>query len=108
MGSWAGATGQCQFMPSSFLMYAQDFDKDGKITDIEKVDLLRNDLNHVGPGTDLESEFDGAISLEDVDGEYIFKFQTDGSMSARTCFEQACTQLKDRFESLTVQLADAF
>ncbi len=87
---------------------AKDFDKDGKITDIEKVDLLRNDLNHVGPGTDLESEFDGAISLEDVDGEYIFKFQTDGSMSARTCFEQACTQLKDRFESLTVQLADAF
>jgi membrane-bound lytic murein transglycosylase B len=28
--SWAGATGQCQFMPTSFLMYAQDFDGDGK------------------------------------------------------------------------------
>ncbi len=29
-GSWAGAMGQSQFMPTSFLGYAQDFDGDGK------------------------------------------------------------------------------
>ncbi len=29
-GSWAGAMGQCQFMPSSFLMYARDGNGDGK------------------------------------------------------------------------------
>ncbi len=29
-GSWAGALGQCQFMPSSFQRYAVDYDKDGK------------------------------------------------------------------------------
>ena len=29
-GSWAGAMGQSQFMPSSFLAYAQDFNGDGK------------------------------------------------------------------------------
>lgn len=29
-GSWAGAMGQGQFMPSSFFTYAQDFDGDGK------------------------------------------------------------------------------
>jgi membrane-bound lytic murein transglycosylase B len=29
-GSWAGAMGQCQFMPSSFLKYAVDYDKDGR------------------------------------------------------------------------------
>jgi membrane-bound lytic murein transglycosylase B len=30
-GSWAGAMGQCQFMPSTFAAYAKDGDGDGKI-----------------------------------------------------------------------------
>lgn len=30
MGSWAGAMGQCQFMPTTFLTYAVDFDGDGR------------------------------------------------------------------------------
>lgn len=30
-GSWAGAMGQCQFMPSSFIKYGADGDGDGKI-----------------------------------------------------------------------------
>lgn len=29
-GSWAGAMGQCQFMPSTYLGYAADFDGDGR------------------------------------------------------------------------------
>ena len=29
-GSWAGAMGQTQFMPSSFLKYAADYDRDGR------------------------------------------------------------------------------
>lgn len=29
-GSWAGAMGQCQFMPSSYLAYAVDYNGDGK------------------------------------------------------------------------------
>lgn len=30
LGSWAGAMGQCQFMPSSYLRHAVDFDGDGR------------------------------------------------------------------------------
>ena len=30
VGAWAGAMGQCQFLPGSFLDYAQDFDGDGR------------------------------------------------------------------------------
>lgn len=29
-GSWAGAMGQCQFMPSTYLKYAVDYDGDGR------------------------------------------------------------------------------
>lgn len=29
-GSWAGAMGQCQFMPSTYLGHAVDFDRDGR------------------------------------------------------------------------------
>ena len=29
-GSWAGAMGQAQFMPSNYLKYAVDFDRDGR------------------------------------------------------------------------------
>ncbi len=31
IGSWAGAMGNFQFMPSTFMSYAVDYDKDGKI-----------------------------------------------------------------------------
>jgi membrane-bound lytic murein transglycosylase B len=31
LGSWAGAMGQCQFMPSTFYTYARDGDGDGRI-----------------------------------------------------------------------------
>ena len=29
-GSWAGAMGQVQFMPSSYLAFAEDYDGDGR------------------------------------------------------------------------------
>lgn len=86
---------------------ANDFGKDGKLTDIDKVDLLRNDLNHVGDGTDLQAEFNDAITLEDIDDEYIFKFQTDGSMTARTCFEMAVKELGQRFDNLAQDFSES-
>ncbi len=41
-GSYAGAMGYGQFMPSSYRMYAVDFDKDGKIN------LLDNEVDAIG------------------------------------------------------------
>jgi len=48
-GSWAGAMGQCQFMPSSFLRYAVDFDGDGR-RDLwhSKADVLASAANYLG------------------------------------------------------------
>lgn len=47
-GSWAGATGQCQFMPSSFILHAEDFDGDGK-KDIwsNKADIFASIANYL-------------------------------------------------------------
>jgi membrane-bound lytic murein transglycosylase B len=48
VGSWAGAMGQSQFMPSSFLAYAYDFDEDGK-KDIwtNKADVFASIANYL-------------------------------------------------------------
>ena len=47
-GSWAGAMGQMQFMPSTFLQYAVDYDQDGKI-DIwtSRTDALASAANYL-------------------------------------------------------------
>jgi membrane-bound lytic murein transglycosylase B len=48
IGSWAGAMGQCQFMPSTFLSYAVDYDGDGR-RDIwnDRADVLGSIANYI-------------------------------------------------------------
>jgi peptidoglycan lytic transglycosylase B len=47
-GSWAGAMGQCQFMPSSFRHYAVDADGDGRIDIWNSVpDVLASAANYL-------------------------------------------------------------
>ena len=48
LGSWAGAMGQCQFMPSTFLGYAVDYDGDGR-RDIwnDRADVLASIANYI-------------------------------------------------------------
>lgn len=48
IGSWAGAMGQCQFMPSTYLAYAVDFDGDGR-RDIwfDRADALASIANFI-------------------------------------------------------------
>lgn len=48
LGSWAGAMGQCQFMPSTFLRYAVDFDRDGKRNIwTDRADVLGSIANYI-------------------------------------------------------------
>ena len=58
-GSWAGALGQPQFMPSSYLRYAQDFDGDGRrdiwssLARRLRVDRLLPPAARLGEGADV-------------------------------------------------------
>ena len=48
-GSWAGAMGQCQFMPSTFLGYAVDYDGDGRRNIwTDRGDVLASIANFIG------------------------------------------------------------
>ena len=86
---------------------AKDFDKSGKLEDVDKVSTLALELNHVGEGTEESRDFNDALTLEEVPGEYIFEFETDGSMSPRAAFEKASEELTKGFSTLESDLSDA-
>ena len=86
---------------------AKDFDKDGKLKDIDKVAILTDELNHVGEGTEATREFDDAITLEEVAGEFILEFETDGSMTPKVAFMKAVEELAGRFGTLENDLSAA-
>ena len=86
---------------------AKDFNKDGKLEDVDKVAVLSDELNHVGEGTEASRTFKDAITLEDVSGEFILSFETDGSMSPTTALMKAVEELSGRFESLEKDLASS-
>ena len=84
---------------------AKDF-KSGKMTDIEDVEKLKNALNHVGPGTEEEALFANAITLEEVENEFIFTYETDGSLNPLEAFNAACGELANRFRRLESELSE--
>ncbi len=86
---------------------AKDFNKDGKLEDVDKVAVLSDELNHVGEGTEASRTFKNAITLEEVSGEFILSFETDGSMSPKTALMKAVEELSGRFGSLEKDLANS-
>ena len=75
---------------------AKDF-SDGKLEDYYKVEELKSQLHHVGEGTEESREFKDAITLEDISGEFVLSFETDGSMTPRTAFNMAVKELAGKF-----------
>ena len=86
---------------------AKDFDGD-RLEDLDMVEQLIDDLNHVGPGTEESRQFKDAITLEEVPGEFILSFETDGSMTPKVAFEQAIAQLSERFGELEEDIVAVF
>ena len=80
--------------------------KNKKLEDIQKVETLIREMHHVGDGTERINDFADAITLEEVPGEYLFSFETDGSMTPRTAFEMACKSLSSRFSDILGQLSE--
>ncbi len=65
VGSWAGAMGQCQFMPSSFLNFAIDYDGDGR-KDIwtTKADVFGSAANYLSrSGWKADQTWGRAVTL---------------------------------------------
>ena len=75
---------------------AKDF-SDGKLEDYFKVEQLKSQLHHVGEGTEESRGFKDAITLEDIPGEFVLSFETDGSMTPRTAFNMAVKELAGKF-----------
>ena len=80
--------------------------KNKKLEDVHMVEKLIEDMHHVGAGTARIDDFADAITLEDVPGEYLFSFDTDGSMTPRTAFAMACKSLSNRFGDILEQLSE--
>ena len=81
--------------------------KNKECTDVNAVLDLERALHQVGPGTGRDADFDNAILLEDIDGEYIFSFESEGALSPEEIFNRACTELVSRFEKITGEIDSA-
>ena len=77
------------------------FGKDG-VTDIDTVESIRKALLHIERNVGGAGE--SGIELEDISGEFVFHYDSDGSLSPVDIFNRACEEVKTRFDSLAEQL----
>lgn len=83
---------------------AKLFGKDGLIDDIDTVEEIRRALAHVSRGTNRDTDFGDAIVLEEVAGEFVFTYETDGALKPEEVFNRACEELSDRFDRISDEL----
>jgi membrane-bound lytic murein transglycosylase B len=93
--SWAGAMGQCQFMPENYLKYAVDYDKDGKrdIWDSE-ADVFASIANYLSSfGWKDHQTWGRPVILPDIPEEDLFAERHDDLSPVEEC---------ERYEDLKV------
>ena len=81
--------------------------KNKKVEDVNTVMDLERALHQVGPGTGRDADFDGAITLEPVEGDYVLSYETDGSLDPVTAFNLAMNELSSRFAGLSEEISAA-
>ena len=81
--------------------------KNKQVDDVNTVMDLERALHQVGPGTGRDADFDGAITLEQVEGEYVLSYETDGSLDPVTVFNLAMDVLSNRFAGLNEEIGVA-
>ena len=70
-GSWAGAIGQTQFMPSTFINYAEDYNKDGKKDLLnDSSDALASGANYLSKmGWNINSKWGEQVKIKKITKE---------------------------------------
>ncbi len=63
--------------------------KNKECTDVDAVLDLEKALHQVGYGTGREEDFADAIVMEDIPNEYVFSFESDGSLSPEEIFNKS-------------------
>ena len=77
------------------------FTKDS-VTEIDTVEAIRKAILH--KEKNVGSVGESGIIMEDIPGEFVFHYETDGSLSPIDVFNRACEELKVRFDSIGEQL----
>ena len=70
--------------------------------DIETVEAIRKAILH--KEKNVGSVGESGIIMEDIPGEFVFHYESDGSLSPIDIFNRACDELESRFDSLSDQL----
>ena len=81
--------------------------KNKECTDVDAVLDLERALHQVGYGTGREEAFGDAIVMEEIPNEYVFSFESDGSLSPEEIFNKACEELVSRFDKISGEIDTA-
>ena len=73
--------------------------------DINDVIDLQKAMHQVGYGTGREDAFANAITLEEIPGEFVLTYESDGSLEPAEIFNQACKELAGRFNTIQEDIA---